>query len=114
MESMSSHNELYDLDKTSFIGGVDRPGVGSGIPSMQALDDDGFSALNNPNPFGDIQDIFVTNECPVMCAHCIAHSGGKLRGGMTCGQVEKIIREIAKNPNSIWIELCGGEPFEKL
>ena len=109
---MTRQNELYDLEKDSFIGGVERPDVNSGIPSMQALDEDGFNALNNPNLFGDIHDIFVTNECPVMCAHCVAHSGAGLRGGMTCEQIEPIIRQIAQNPSSIWIELCGGEPFE--
>ena len=84
----------------------------NGMPSMAPRDDDGRVPVNNKLAYGHAIIISVTNECSVMCTHCAAHSGGKLRGDNSAERIEMILREAADVESVKVVLFTGGEPFE--
>jgi hypothetical protein len=70
-----------------------------------------FLPYNQIDQFARCVIVMTTNECPVMCAHCITHSGGVLRGHAGRDTIKNALRGAAAIEGVRVAIFSGGEPF---
>jgi MoaA/NifB/PqqE/SkfB family radical SAM enzyme len=91
-----------------------RPATRRAALSSGPLLPGGGLPYNQIDRFARYVIVMITNECPVMCAHCVAHSGGVLRGDSPLAVVERTLRGAAAIEGLEAALFSGGEPFAAL
>ena len=88
-----------------------QPETQRGQRIFKAMTDTGIISFNTPTPHLKMAILMVTNECPVGCAHCVTHSGGKLRGDTPREVIHATLRDALEIPDLKEVLLQGGDPF---